>query len=81
MREGLPPADANRLKGMLGRPLNNEERLWTANALERSGARLRTEQLARSYASAAQEALRPLPPSPFKESMLGLAEFVLVRGF
>jgi len=81
MRQGLPPDDANRLTGMVGRPLSDEERAWTARALERSGARLRTEQIARSYASAAQAALGPLPSSTFKESMLGLTEFVLVRGF
>lgn len=81
MREGLPPGDAERLAGMAGRPLSDEERVWTARAVERSGARLRTEQIARSYASAAQQALSPLPASPFKESMLGLTEFVLVRGF
>lgn len=81
MREGLPADEADRLEGMLGRPLTDEERCWTAEALERSGARQRTEKLARSYADAARAALQPLPASPFKESMLGLAEFVLVRGF
>jgi len=81
MRQGLPPDDAGRLAGMVGRPLSDEERAWTARALERSGARLRTERIARSYASAAQDALGPLPSSSFKESMLGLTEFVLVRGF
>jgi len=81
MREGLPPDDADRLAGMAGRPLSDDERAWTARAFERSGARLRTERIARSYASAAQHALGPLPSSAFKESMLGLTEFVLVRGF
>lgn len=81
MREGLQADEAERLEGMLGRPLADEERTWAAGALERSGARERTEKLARSYADAAREALRPLPGSRFKESMLGLAEFVLVRGF
>ncbi|MCX5771754.1 MAG: polyprenyl synthetase family protein [Candidatus Hydrogenedentes bacterium] len=81
MRQGLPPDDAGRLARMVGRTLSEEERAWTARALERSGARRRTEQIARSYASAAQQALGPLPSSSFKESMLGMTEFVLVRGF
>ena len=79
MREALAPADRDRLNKMIGRAISDQERAWATEAMERSGARARAEAVARRYADAARKALDSVPPSPYKDSMLGLAEFVLVR--
>lgn len=79
MREGLAPEDRDRLNRMIGHPTSDQERAWVAQAAERSGARARTMTLAREYINAACVALDGVAPSAYKDSMLGLAEFVLVR--
>lgn len=80
MREGLGPPGLKRLEAMKGRTISDDDRAWAAAALEQSQARARTEAMARQYIDAACAALDPLPPTIYKDSMLGLAEFVLVRG-
>jgi octaprenyl-diphosphate synthase len=79
MREGLGEADRHRLTQMIGRQIADPDRVWAARAMESSGARARTEAIARKYAAAAYAALEPVPPTPYKDSMRALTEFVLVR--
>ncbi len=89
MREQLGPEDRERLngmigrtigdQGMIGRTIGDQDRAWAAQAVERSGARARALGLARGYIDTARAALDPLPSSVYKDSILGLAEFVLVR--
>lgn len=80
LQEALDPHERATLQGMAGRPLTDAERAWAAERLTATGARARAEAVARTYADAAREALTPLPQTPFKDSMLKLIEFVLVRG-
>jgi len=80
MQEGLDAPDVERLQQMKGHAIGDDDRAWAAAALERSQARAKTEAVAREYVNAACATLAPLPPSIYKDSMLGLAEFVLVRG-
>ena len=80
LRESLEKADQSRLDRLKGAPLSDDDRLWVTEAIESSGAREQTESIVREYIDEARTALGFLPPSPCRESMLGLAEFVLVRG-
>jgi octaprenyl-diphosphate synthase len=79
MREGLGEADRHRLNQMIGRRIADPDRAWAARAMECSGARARTEAIARKYAASAYAALEPAPRTPYKDSMQALTEFVLVR--
>ncbi|NIA13817.1 MAG: hypothetical protein GWP08_07025 [Nitrospiraceae bacterium] len=80
MREALDLTERKRLDALSGTPLDEADRAWVGQALAASGARERTESLARDYARAACDALAALPDSPHKDSMAGLTEFVLTRG-
>lgn len=80
MREGLDKDGIARLDSLLGTHLTDGDRAWVTEILESTGAREKTESLAREYASEAQAALAGIPSSVYKASMLGLTEFVLVRG-
>lgn len=79
LRETLEAADRDHLNAMFGHAITDADRAWAAQAVVRSGARDRTLAIARGYIDAARAALEPLPASPYKDSMLGIAEFVLVR--
>lgn len=80
MREGLDATGVARLEAMKGNPLSKSDRLWVSEMLESTGARERTEQIAREYIDEARAAIAPLPSSIYRDAMLGLAEFVVVRG-
>jgi len=80
VRESLSPDECERLNGMVGGPIHDADRQWLAARLDDTGARARTEALARRYADDACAALATLPAGPHKDAMLGLSEFVLVRG-
>lgn len=80
LRESLDVAGRARLDRMQGKPLSEADRAWVTDAIETSGAREQTEAIAREYIDEARNALATLPASPHRESMLGIAEFILVRG-
>lgn len=80
LRDALDHADAARLESMQGKPLDDADRAWVAAMLERSGAREKAESIARRYAEEARNTLATLAPGEYRDSMAGLAEFVLVRG-
>lgn len=80
LRESLDSKGRARLDSLKGKLLSDGDRAWVTDAIESSGAREQTEALVREYIDEARSALSGLPPTPYRESMLGLAEFVLVRG-
>jgi octaprenyl-diphosphate synthase len=80
IREGLDEAGAARLDTLWGKPLSDADQAWVADMLEATGARERTEALAREYAEEARSAVTALPSSIYRDSMQGLTEFVLIRG-
>jgi len=79
MREKLSAAELEQLNGYRDQDLSEADQTWIAAKIEETGARERSEAEARAYAAEALAALAPLPPSPYRESMEGLVEFVLVR--
>lgn len=80
LREAMDEEGRGRLDNMKGATLTEADREWVAEALERTGTRVRSEAVAREYVDEAQAALDGLPANPYRDSMVGLAEFVLVRG-
>jgi geranylgeranyl pyrophosphate synthase len=81
LREGLDSSNRTHLDKLNGATLSAGDREWVATLVESSGARERTESLARNYAAKARVALDRIPPSTYRDSMLGLTEFVVVRGY
>ncbi len=79
LREGLDAKGRDRLNKNAGKALSRDDRLWVSEMLEVTNARERTEAIARKLSAEAQASIGELAPSPFKESLLGLAEFILVR--
>lgn len=80
MREGLDATSNERLDAMKGSNLSEADRHWVSEMLETTGARERTEQIAREYVEEARAAIASVPNSVYRDAMLGLAEFVVVRG-
>ena len=79
MREALDTADQYRLDGMRGTALNNNDREWIHEAVERCGARERTETVAHDHVKTAHEYLAVLPESEYRDALDGLLEFLLIR--
>lgn len=80
MRESLSESELARLDGFRGNDLTADDRTWVLARIEETGARRRTEQTAQDYIAQARAHLSSLPPTPYRESMEGIAEFVLMRG-
>ncbi|MBI5093119.1 MAG: polyprenyl synthetase family protein [Candidatus Hydrogenedentes bacterium] len=80
LRECLNPAEIARLDSLKGSQITDADREWISSMLETTGARERTEAVARGFIDTAQNCLDCLPPSVFRDSMHSVAEFVLVRG-
>lgn len=80
LRDGLNQAERARLLAMEGTEIDEDDREWVASSMEATGARERAEVIARQYAAEARAALEELPPSPYREAMASLADFVLARG-
>lgn len=79
MRQAMNRKDLERLDSFQTSPPTAQDRRWVATSLELTGARQRTESVARACIDDAREALSGLAASEFRDSMLGLAEFVLIR--
>lgn len=79
MKSGLPPDQAARLEALLGNDVTDDDRAWVREKLATSGARDKTDALARDYIAKARAALENLPGNTYSASMSGLADFVLVR--
>jgi octaprenyl-diphosphate synthase len=80
MREALDAEGVRRLDAMRDAEISEEDREWAIAMAEETGARERTEADARAYADAALHELSKLPASPYRDSMEGIVEFVLIRG-
>lgn len=79
--EGAPAAVRSRVDERLGDPeCGRGEFLEIVDLMEQEGALEHTRSTARRYADAAREHLEVLPPSPVREALLQLPEFVLHRG-
>lgn len=79
LREALDPAGLAHLDAMTGRPVSEDDRAWIHTVMETTGARERTEALARSYCEQARASLEALAPTAYRDAMFGLTEYVLVR--
>ena len=79
LREGLDTAELAKLDAMRDAAISDDDRAWVTERLERTGAREKTERLARDYAAEALGHLSELPTGPHRESMEGIVDFVLVR--
>lgn len=79
LRDGLDAGELARLDTLRDAAITDADREWITERVEHTGARQKTETLARDYANEALGHLAPLAPSPFRESMENLVEFVLVR--
>ncbi|MDX9971440.1 MAG: polyprenyl synthetase family protein [FCB group bacterium] len=80
LRQAVDDKGRARLDSMRGKPLSEEDREWVIAMMESTGARERTEALAREYMESARSYLATLPSSIYRDAMFGLSEFVLVRG-
>lgn len=79
LRDGLSVDELARFDALRDTEIDDASREWVAEMAERTGAREKTEALARAYAEEALGHLSVLEPGPCRESMEGLVEFVLVR--
>jgi len=79
MREALAPDELQRLEAMRGTELSPEDRAWVSAKVESTGSRNKTMDAARAFMDRALGALFTLPRSDYRDSMEGLAEFILVR--
>ncbi len=79
LKNGLDAADLARLEGMRGADVTDEDREWVIAMADKTGARDKAEAITRSYADEARRHLAQLPPSPYRDSMDGIVEFVMVR--
>jgi geranylgeranyl pyrophosphate synthase len=80
LAQALAPAARARLAAMRGEDLAEDDRQWIAEQVVATGAVERTEAVARQYIDEAREALETnLAPSPCRDSMAGIAEFILIR--
>ncbi len=79
MREALDAAGRARLDALRGTELAAQDRAWISQSVDSTGARDRTEATARQYIFEAQNAIGVLEPSIYRDSLIGLAEFMLTR--
>jgi octaprenyl-diphosphate synthase len=81
MKEGLDAAGKRRLDGMRGAELTAEDHEWVLDMLRVTKAAERTEAIARDYAAQAHAAAAHFPLSPYRDSMIGIVDFVLARNW
>ncbi len=79
LREALDESGQKRLDGLRGGELKDSDRAWVRESLDRTGAVARALEDANLFQNGAISALNTLPESVYKQSILGLAEFVLQR--
>lgn len=79
MREMLDAAGKARFDRLKGTALTSDDRSWIAELLDASGARDKTEALAREYADDAKSEIAGLSASPYREALMNLTEFVVAR--
>ncbi|GMW03874.1 MAG: geranylgeranyl pyrophosphate synthase [Candidatus Hydrogenedentota bacterium] len=80
MREAMDDAGVARIDAMKHAKLSDADRTWVAETLESTRARERVESISREYIEEGRAAISSLPASSYKDAMMGIAEFILVRG-
>lgn len=81
LRDALDTAGRQRLDACLNCELSDEEREWIIRAAAEAGVADRTMTICREYAEQAVSCLAALPPTPYRESMENMVEFVLLRAY
>lgn len=81
MKEGLDESGKRRLDGMRGSELTPNDRDWVLDMLRATKAAERTEAIARDYAAQAHAATAHFPLGPYRDSMVGIVDFVLARNW
>jgi geranylgeranyl pyrophosphate synthase len=79
LREAMQAIEVARLDAFVGNAMTAEDRAWVRRKLGETGAREKTELLAREFVNRGKAALEAIPASSESEAMLGIAEFVLLR--
>ncbi len=79
LRQRLDETGRERLKAMCGAEITEDDREWVREQLHRTRAEETAQATAKEYVHKAKEALRALPDSPYRASMEGLADYILVR--
>jgi octaprenyl-diphosphate synthase len=79
LRESLPARDVSRLDSFVHSEMTADDRAWVRRGLGATGAREKTELIARDFVIRGKAALETVPASPHTEAMLGIADFVLLR--
>lgn len=79
LKNGLQGADLARLEAMRDTDISDDDRAWVIAKAEETGAREKTEAITNAYADEARGHLAQLPPSPYRDAMEGIIEFVMVR--
>ncbi len=81
LRECIEGDDLARLDSMKNSSIASDDRKWVSEQLERTGSGTRTMDIARHYAQKAGAKLEGLPEGTYLNSMRGLIEFILIRGY
>lgn len=79
LSDALSPGEVARLNAFTGSTMTPDDRAWVRHKLGETGAREKTELLAREYVNRGKAALEAIPASSESDAMLGIAEFVLLR--
>ncbi len=79
MREAMTAEEQGHLNSLVGNPLTDEDREWVTAMVHSTGAHERTDTLSREYVHRGVQALDPLPSSSYRDTMLAIAEFTLIR--
>ncbi|HQH50975.1 MAG TPA: polyprenyl synthetase family protein [Candidatus Hydrogenedentes bacterium] len=81
MKDSLNTAGKARLEGLRGSELTANDHEWVLDMLRATKAAERTEAVARDYAALAHAATAQIHPSPYRDSMAGIVDFVLARNW
>ncbi len=78
-RAQLDPEEDARFAACRDTELSDNDRAWIMETVTRTGAAERTREEARAYAQQAREALLTLPANPYRDTLEGILDFILVR--
>ncbi len=79
LRDAMSASETARLDAFTHAEMTAADRAWVRHKLGETGAREKTELLARDYVNKGKAALDTVPASPHTDAMLGIADFVLLR--
>ncbi len=79
--ESIPLEERRELEGLLATIKNKETLERIRQKLFDSGAASKTKNAANSFIISAKQGISFLPGSPYKDSLIGLSDFILKRGF